>query len=146
MEPPVKIENADLIVEWFGYWPSFHDSELLSIYMSRSTASGEFRPNMIAKLYAFEMTSEVTESKHYKLVKHCVIEFEFNDIDSIELDGFNHQNALNGLCFSNVDNSSDKAAISVTCEPAYGVGIDLICSSVRVLSLTPGKPVHDIHA
>jgi hypothetical protein len=31
MEPYEHIVNHKLVTDWFGYWPSFHDAEVLSM-------------------------------------------------------------------------------------------------------------------
>ncbi len=146
MQSPVEIENSNLILDWFGFWPSFHDSEVIAINLIRSLHGKERGSVVSVSVYAFQMTSELDEKSFYKLVKHCVIELEFENIDSIELDGFNHQNALDGIEFSHVQSLNGKPAISVVFNSAYGVGFDLVCSKARVVSLVPGKPVDDLHA
>lgn len=95
--------------------------------------------------YASQTTSELDEKTFYKLIKHCVIEPEFENIDSVNLDGFNHQNTLDGIGFSEAKNFLATLAISVVFNSAYGVGFDLICSKARVVSLTQGKPVDHLH-
>lgn len=146
MQLAVEIENANLILDWFGFWPSFHDSEVISINLHRSLHGKEKGPFLTACFYAFQMTSEVDEKSFYKLIKHCVIELEFENVESVELDEFNHQNALDGVEFSNTTNFLGKPAISVVFNSAYGVGFDLKCSKVRVVSLTPGKPADHLHS
>ena len=148
MQPPVnvEIENSQLILEWFGFWPSFHDAEVISIGLHRSLQGKEKGPFLTTAFYFSQMTSELDEKTFYKLIKHCVIELEFENIESVELEGFNHQNALDGIEFSEAKSFLGKPAISVVFNSAYGVGFDLICSKVRVASLTPGKPVDHLHA
>ena len=46
------IPGATDVMAWFGYWPTFHDAEVLSIHLNRSSDSE-------VSLYAFEMTPEV---------------------------------------------------------------------------------------
>jgi hypothetical protein len=38
-EPPGPIENASLITEYFGFWPSFHDAEVMRVELIREAPS-----------------------------------------------------------------------------------------------------------
>lgn len=146
MQPAVSIENANLISDWFGFWPSFHDAEVISINLHRSLKGKEKGPFLTVVFYSSQMTSELDEKTFYKLIKHCVIELEFENIDSVNLDGFNHQNALDDIEFSEAKNFLGKPAISVAFNSAYGIGFNFICAKVRVVSLTQGKPADHLHA
>lgn len=47
-----SIAGAEQLFEWFGYWPDFHDAELVELQLSRTDASW-------LKLHAFDMTSNI---------------------------------------------------------------------------------------
>ncbi|WP_132054179.1 hypothetical protein [Pseudocnuella soli] len=83
------------------------------------------------RLYAFEMTSKV-KGRHFELVKHCLIDFELDDLHGNSMDGFNHQNALSGI------NSYSEGDLLV-CElsAAYGVDAKFTSKHIRVKNLTP---------
>ena len=66
-EPP-DIPGAADVIAWFGYWPRFHDAEVLSITLDASAGAR-------VVIRAFEMTTEVDASGHYVLAKHCVVTF-----------------------------------------------------------------------
>jgi hypothetical protein len=36
MDEVPDIPGADDVVKWFGYWPTFHDAQILSITLNRS--------------------------------------------------------------------------------------------------------------
>ena len=49
MEPaniPVGIPGRDLIVQWFGEWPTFHDAEVIGLTLVRSG-------NSVLQLYPY---------------------------------------------------------------------------------------------
>lgn len=133
---PSKIENTEAIIRHFGYWPSFHDSEIVSLHFERGSPG--WWPVISLKLYAFEMTSELV-GKYYKLVKHCLIDFEFHEVVDNEIDSFNHQNVLMSLSFA-----QDGKLIVCTIDPAHGVGGSITAQVVVVRNVLPieGKPVH----
>jgi hypothetical protein len=88
MAPEFEVEGSYLLSEQFGEWPSFHDSEVLSIDFNRSKKRGN--PTIVVKVRAFEMTSKVNENGYYKLINHCDIEFNFESVEDVTLNGFNH--------------------------------------------------------
>jgi len=64
------IPGAESLVGWFGYWPRFHDAEVLDLKLG---------PSSVLRLRAFEMTAETDAAGHYKLQKHCTVSFWFSD-------------------------------------------------------------------
>lgn len=124
-----QIENANLIINHFGYWPSFHDSEIISIAYKRNFK--ENKPSVEFQVYAFEMTNKL-KGRYYKLIKHCLIDFELIDIEKNTMDGFNHQNALSGIDFNQEDEW-------LTCElhAAYGVDASFRARQIRIKTLLP---------
>ena len=98
MAPEFEIHGSNLLSEQFGEWPSFHDSEVISIDFNRGNEGGN--PTVVVKVHAFEMTSEVNEKGYYKLINHCDIEFNFESVEDLALKGFNHQNVISGIYFS----------------------------------------------
>lgn len=124
-----EIENAEAVINHFGYWPSFHDSEIISIKFERNFEMG--RPTVEMKIYSFEMTDKVIDG-YFELVKHCIIDLEFIELEVSELDGFNHQNAVNGLDFR-------KDGDFLVCEVHAAYGVDALFTSkkIKVVKLEP---------
>lgn len=119
--PP--IENASLFTEIYGHFPTFHDAEIIDISLDRNTTPSEDFPtvSLCFKLHGWEMTSELTESGHYKLVKHHLITFRFDGVDQVDLRHFNHQNALFGLQINEIKKPSDHALLEVVLESSFGL-------------------------
>ncbi len=128
-EEQKEIENANLVIDHFGYWPTFHDSEVISIKLERTL--NKEHSSVQLKLYSFEMTSEVVNG-FYKSIKHCYIDFEFLHLNKIELDGFNHQNAVLSLEFGKEGNIKFCNIVS-----AYGVDGYLETEQIRIKNLEP---------
>ena len=63
-----EIPSASALVEWFGYWPSFHDAEVLSILLKREGES-------CVKVHTFQMTNDLNASGHYGCIKHVTVNF-----------------------------------------------------------------------
>ncbi len=140
MEAYEKIIDHETVIDHFGYWPTFHDSEVLSICFQRDHIMDAPGPSLVVKLYAFEMTSEVTEDNFYKIIKHCVITIEFDGVEMNEFNGFNHQNALWGVEVTTGRDIDAKEVIKVELSQSFGVECNFTCRGAYVTSLTAGEP------
>ncbi len=122
-----SIEHADVILNHFGYWPSFHDAEVVSLHFDRNFREG--LPRLWIQVYAFEMTDTV-KAGYYQLVKHCLINFEFEGVVESEVDGFNHQNAVYGIEFG-----IEGSLLTCTIDPAYGIKGFISARKIKVKNL-----------
>ncbi len=134
MNEAPDIPGADELVRWFGYWPSFHDAEVLSIELNRSAG-------VRIRIYAFERTSEVDASGYYVLAKHAIVTFLLEGftrneegITNTRIDFFNARNYLNGVLVEKTT-----GGYVLTLEAVYGVDGGFSCERMSV-SYKPGKP------
>jgi hypothetical protein len=127
--PENAITNAEFITNHFGYWPSFHDAEILSITFERPRDKSNSTARM--KVYAFEMTDRL-KGRFFKLVKHCIIEFELTALNGNEFDGFNHQNAVEEILFG-----GNEEYLFCKINAAYGIDGYLEAREIKVVSLEP---------
>ncbi len=146
MEPYEHIVKHKLITDWFGSWPSFHDAEVLSMYLDRKPLETRPGPSLVVRVHAFEMTREVDDRGYYKLRKHAIVTLEFAGVEGISLDGFNCQNALAGLDLEEGVNQEGQPALTVVFHSSFGVGCDFQCTLARVKSIEPGKPGDGVYA
>lgn len=127
---PVEISNiqgAAELEEWFGYWPSFHDAEIVSLHLNRKGISS-------LRVHTWEMTKEIDDKGYYVLAKHIVVEFIFESVSGLSLSGFNHQNVIFGLAIEKID-----SGFRVTLDDCYGLA-GSIESGKLSLRLIPDKP------
>jgi Immunity protein 50 len=122
------IEGAQQLYNWFGYWPRFHDAEILSLHLNRSG------PLSLA-VRTWEMTKELDEQGYYILAKHVVIELLMKDVVGLNLSGFSHQNVIFGLNIEKIDEG-----FRVTLDECYGVSGAIEAGDISI-RMTPGKPV-----
>jgi hypothetical protein len=130
MSLPVEISNiqgAAELEEWFGSWPSFHDAEILALHLNRKESSS-------LRLHTWEMTKEIDDKGYYVRAKHLLVEFIFESVSGLSLNGFNHQNVIFGLAIEKTD-----SGFRVTLDDCYGLA-GSIESEKLSLRLTPGKP------
>ena len=128
------IPGAPDVVAWFGYWPSFHDAEVLSITLDRSS------PSRIV-VDTRTRTNEVDAGGYYVLDKHAIVTFVVEDvlldregITNTQIDGFNHQNVLFSLTVRKTLEGYD-----LILDGTYGVSASISARCLRV-ELSTGKP------
>ncbi|WP_300032628.1 Imm50 family immunity protein [uncultured Roseobacter sp.] len=128
------IPGGKELLDWFGKVPSFHDAEIIDLFLRRNGAS-------TLRIHAWNMTNKV-QGRYFILEKHAVVEFSIARIVYLELDGFNHQNAIEGLKLSRMDSAKygkDHDVFELLIEPAYGMAGLFHAQEISV-SFRPGKP------
>ena len=140
--PVDRIINSAAIVSVFGRWPSFHDAEVLRLELFRQI-DAPFGPALVAEIHVFSMTSKVDERGYFVLENHSIVVLKFDGVDNLELDGFNHQNALSGL---GIAEAGAEGMFEVHFDPEYGVESQFKCRSIEVVSVTPGLPPAGVYA
>lgn len=118
-----EIQNSELVINHFSYWPSFHDSEIISINFERSM--DKISSTAKLKVYVFEITNQL-KGKYYKLIKRCLIEFEFIGVSKNKINNFNNQNVVYGLHFGKDEDGFLEMSINST------FGLDGFISSKKI--------------
>ena len=143
-DPAHLIEGSEKLTTVFGYWPSFHDAEVIEFNLWRGeidTDAGKYIfPTLTTKVHLWEMTSEVDARGYYVLRHHTLATLRFHDIAEFQMDGFNHQNAIQGLSIVVEEREASTPFIRVEFEPAFGVGCAFRCTRMEVLSAEPFAP------
>jgi hypothetical protein len=134
MELPTElkaIDGAEELYQWFGFWPSFHDAEVVSLRLNRRAPSSLI-------IHTWEMTKEVDEQGYYGTVKHIVVEFIMDRITALTINDFSAQNVIFGL---NLAKRDDKFLLNL--EPCYGLAGTIEAENISIL-LRPGKPADSL--
>jgi hypothetical protein len=132
------IENAEALSDVFGYWPSFHDAEVVRIALDRSGPQG---PTLDAAIHVFHMTSDVDASGHFVLTHHTLVVLRFTKIVLRDLHGFNSQNSLSGLNIVAIDPTQNEGRrYGVGWDANWGIEADFDCQSITVVSVEPFSP------
>ena len=143
MTTPIdRIENSESVTSLFGYWPSFHDAEVLQISISRSSEH-DGGPSLSADVHVFEMTQQVDSDGYYVNHKHSVVTLLFQGLDELSLDGFNHQNALSDLSIAETEPGG---MLRVNFDSAYGLDSEFTCRTMKVVSVVPGVPPLSVYS
>lgn len=139
MDKIESITGSDQLTSIFGYWPSFHDAEVLWMRLDRlGHGDDDFGPTIEVQIHTFEITDEVGEDGRFVLRHHVLVHLQFREAGNLRLDGFNHQNAIMGLRLTNLKHTQMERVIWDVCfDSANGVAASFQCGSIEVLAVIP---------
>ena len=98
MDTPTYITNHDAVVNFYGYWPSFHDSNVPEY---RAPTLND--PSLEFTLHTWQMTNEVDAKGYFVLQKHALVKFYFDGLTSVQMDEFGANNILFDVSFMKTD-------------------------------------------
>lgn len=129
----MEIENKEILENVYGSWPSFHDSEILNINLYRGEEPGQLC-SLVASFYLYETKAINEGTAQYEIIStnKNVAVIEFQNIENLSLEGFNHQNVIEELHLKSKEN-----LIHVEFESIFGVQCSFSCSKVTVLGVEP---------
>ncbi|MBC6612881.1 hypothetical protein H8B15_18305 [Hymenobacter sp. BT507] len=124
-----KIASSEVVIQHFGYWPTFHDTEIRKVVFE---ANPGFYPSVTFLLKAFATLNEKDERGYYRKVKQCEIELQFTGIKEIEFEGFGHQNVILSLEFG-----KQEGDLTCTLDASTGLAAYIVAQAAKVVSLNP---------
>ena len=134
MKPEELISGAENVIETIGFWPSFHDAEVISFLVSR--ALPDQGSATIAKLCVHYREHDAvgvgTADFEYVCQKSLLVELIFSDIHDLSLTDFNHQNVLESIDLKRLQDLS----ILVDIVSIWGIGGSIRCNLVAVGAVT----------
>jgi hypothetical protein len=144
------VEGSEKLTSIFGYWPTFHDAEVLDVHLWRGDVKPEEKrylfPVLTTKLHVWELTNEVTAQGYCTLRKHTLATLRFYDVLDLRMEGFNQQNAILELSIArNQHSEGPVGTFIVNFDPAFGMGAEFTCSRIEVVEAIPcsddGRPM-----
>ncbi|WP_327440301.1 Imm50 family immunity protein [Pseudomonas donghuensis] len=134
MESPAYVHNAEKVIEKLGYWPGFHDAEVISFSAARSMPdqTGETCARLCVHVRQYKEVGAGTEDYEMVCCKSLLIELLFVDLQHLSLEDFNYQNVINSIEFRRLESQ----LIEVEFESIYGVGGVIRCVHVEVSDVT----------
>jgi hypothetical protein len=133
----MDIRGSQLLTSVFGYWPSFHDAEVVRLELMRAPSPSD-EPGLLAEVHAFEITDEVGPGGYFVLRHHVLVAFRFRGVDQLRLEGWNHQNVLMGLTIENIrDRQLELLKFAVRFDSSWGVDVEFLCRDVEIESVQP---------
>jgi len=146
------IVGSEKLTTIFGYWPSFHDAEVLELHFWRGniqTEKGIYDfPVLTLTIHVWELTKEVDPHGYLILRHHTLTRLRFYDVHNFEMQGFNHQNAMMELVLTREQrNEGPSPYFAVRVVAAFGMGASFKCLRVEVVDAVTcsddGKLVRD---
>jgi hypothetical protein len=136
MEITKHIEGFEKVLAVLGFWPSFHDAEIISFALSRALPLevGVSAAKLSVHVRQFAEVGAGTAEYELAIVKSVLVNFIFKGVSDLSLSEFNHQNVINSITFTDVKLNGEPV-ISVDIESIWGFGGSLQCSSVAVDSV-----------
>ena len=136
------IAGSEKLINIFGYWPDFHDAEILEINFWRGDVDpdqGRYDfPVFSIIVHLWEMTHETDPKGFLKRRHNVAAKIRFFDVDHFQMEGFNHQNAILGLSIDRLERSEGPSPyLAVRMEPAHGMGASFECLRIEVLDARP---------
>ena len=122
----------------FGYWPTFHDAEVLRVTLSRDRTIPDATPPFLdLDLYTFDTDGTLTPEGYYRLTNEVVVSFRFHGLDALMLDGFNQQNVLWELNVAPASDADGRPILQVDLPSSFGLGGSFQCKTAEVLAVRP---------
>jgi hypothetical protein len=139
------LPGAKDLIGWFGRVPSFHDAEVLSIYLNRRAESH-------IRIHTWSMTNSIDEKGYFILDKHVVVTFSLQDISASKFEGLSRQNVIDGFELLRHQSAGDTSIDSwsnqfpprtgdygLVLDGGNGMGGFIYARSIS-LAFAPGKP------
>lgn len=136
--------GAELLA-WFGYVPSFHDAEIISLHLNRKGES-------VLTVHTWETATERETDAWPPYIKNVVVSFTLEEITELKLEDFSIQNVIYGLVLRKIANKAPSFNMQrlqppeplpdlfeIILEPCYGLWGKIQARRVSI-TLTPGKP------
>jgi hypothetical protein len=131
----VEIQNARLVTDIFGCWPSFHDAEVHSVLLERG---GKGQVILEARINLLEVTSKVDANGRYVLDHNSLVTLRFTQIVRLQITDFNRQNVLSSLMLTRAEEGDgDAGRWKVVFASSYGINAEFGCGSIAVCAITP---------
>jgi len=129
VEVPTYIRNHEALLNVFGYWPSFHDANVLAYVGPTAT-----RQTVDLGLHTSEMTSEVDAKGYFVLREHVLVTFRFSNVHDSALERFDSGNILFA---TNISHDSDAPSLRVELDSVMDLSGSFAARSAEVLSVLP---------
>jgi hypothetical protein len=131
-----RIVGSDKLIAVFGYWPTFHDAEVIWLRLDRRSSDAGSGPTLEALVHTFEMTSDVGPDGYYVLRNHVQVHFRFSEVIELRLEGFNYQNVLLGLGVSDLrELGMERVRFDVRLDSSFGVEALFQCRAIEIVDV-----------
>jgi hypothetical protein len=131
-----EIENSQLVRAFYGKYPSLHDSEIIEIRLNRELGHDFSGPKVFLTMFVFD--SSVAPNSPGR--KNAKLTLAFSKVESEEINGFNHQNAISDFHLGKCEYPGPEKIKWNIDIGEFGAHVSLKCCSIAVLSIEPFEP------
>jgi hypothetical protein len=114
-----ELRGVDAVTQWFGSWPSFHDAEVISVFLARAGQS-------VLRVYPYHPQNPAT------------VDFILEYVTDVELVDFSCQNVISSLEVALATDQNGESVFRLTLTPCFGLAGRIDAKSLRV-ELRPSK-------
>lgn len=141
---PNYISNTEELVAIFGGWPSFHDSEVTTLRLEREGADEFDSPDLFVTFHLFQGRADPSRETGVSWHNHVLATLRFSRVSELEIEGFNHQNAVFDL---RVEPTAEpnSGLLSVTIESSFGVSAAFMCAAISVANVDRRAPARSVY-
>ena len=118
------VRAGDLLVKAMGYWPSFHDAEVLKVTRTSDSCT--------VIIHVFEMTDQVDSAGYFVLRKHHLVELCLLGVQADSLPSDYDRDVLAGLSFQR-----ESSCVRVGFESHMDRDGEVLCEEAVVKSVLP---------
>lgn len=133
--PPSGVENIDAVLSALGRWPTFHDAEVISLNLRRSTGGTGADLLLDVHVRDYAPRNEGTTQFEMACTASALIGLCFLDVADVKIEEFNGQNVIHSLHFRNSNDGYD-----VKVESSYGLAGSWQCKRVQVTRIETLDP------
>ncbi len=144
------VEGSERLTSIFGYWPSFHDAEVIEFNLWRGDCGLNIDrcnfPVLTTKIHVWQM-SELDARGLYVLRYHTLATLRFHGVDELGVEDFNQQNVLFELSIKKEDGGEGLPQfMRVEFHSSFGLSATFRCLRIEVVSAEAlkGRPSPDI--
>jgi hypothetical protein len=134
------VKESERLTSVFGYWPSFHDAEIIWLRLHRGdrrAGDGVAGPSMEMEVHTFEITDEVAPTGSYVLKHHVLVHFRFVDIVDLKLERFTQFNDASPHISDIRQDQLENINLAVRLGSSFGVRGEFRCKAAEILAVTP---------
>ena len=144
-DPTSIVTGHEQLRSIFGKWPSFHDSEVLSIRLEREGHDHSTGPVLYSTLHVFAVRRSDESRTGVEIFNLTLVTFRFDLVTDLELTGFNHQNVIFDLIIKRSADAAPDAPIEVTFQCCFGVALAFSCQSVEIVNVERRLPTNSVY-
>ena|SRR5215831_12962360 len=132
-----RIIGYEKLAAVYGHWPSFHDSEIVSIRLDRDAG----QPLTGALLTVWWHVFRIEVAPDHPQRDDRLVSIVFRKIEDLHLTDFNHQNAIIDFTLScRYSSRLRRDTYAIQFKQGFGVDCSFECGEMEILSVEPFTP------